>query len=769
MSVPSREILRWIQSLDLTYSVRNVRRDFANGFLVAEILSRFKEYTNEINMHSFDNGTAISRRKDNWQQLLKIFKKREIPILEDLAHAVLHCQAMAAVQMIEKLYAHLTKRSIAPTETLIEDTPAYAKPTASRIVKDTMKGPVATEENDQLTNTGYAKDALDQHQMQLRQDRMKDRERYTHTSKHRMMAQRMLRVATRQVQHDDFKQPQIQFLKTVNVKPITEGMAQLRGGTQRMANVSNTGSSALRKASTITSDISNTGVKVTIPKVLDPIVHKVLNMEEKQSMTFIEFCDAISSKKPKEVIEVFSALDSALDQCVSIAMEEPKQFWKLSGILCKAYAGAPSKATSFVLDFTTTFARKCGDIDSGETATLFQDYMLPKVIILFKTLPNKREDIVDIMTSFCFSNSDMLALLKILKEDLENAALVQCFALLSNRTAYHSKELQDVYFFYVTFGLRSPSKQLRTHALLILASLCKESPNLSLNMLGELQKLLEDPWWGIQAGIFHVMCASITSIQQEEQKAQLQEIMEGILKKASPMVLRGCIYWMADCLPGKKANASWIIAMFMSQMKLVSEDIQKYLCGTGQPDSAVAGLGSFPVQRALGIANAVVADLLENKNKNLDEVHVQLLSASILKVRKFEESSKNDWSSVLQGLIRYVLVEFLDVQRCQWASSVLERFFLDETTCDIACAALLRKTEGSQKAPKFFGFLKMVFPESPSECKEAVQGFLMKLIENKEQLYKDIYNLIKNFESAEPDRYNSSNLKILMERLKTKV
>ena len=63
-------------------------RDFSNGFLVAEIFSRY--YQADIGLHSFDNGSSLKKKLGNWHLLEKFFRKRGIPITRELIDGCLH-------------------------------------------------------------------------------------------------------------------------------------------------------------------------------------------------------------------------------------------------------------------------------------------------------------------------------------------------------------------------------------------------------------------------------------------------------------------------------------------------------------------------------------------------------------------------------------------------------------------------------------------------------------------------------------------------------
>jgi len=89
-----RELHQWVQSLNLTYKISNPKRDLSNGWVFAEIVSRY--YPDELEMYQFDNGFKLDKKTNNWEHLARFFKKKHIDVEYADYDPVIHCAPNAA-------------------------------------------------------------------------------------------------------------------------------------------------------------------------------------------------------------------------------------------------------------------------------------------------------------------------------------------------------------------------------------------------------------------------------------------------------------------------------------------------------------------------------------------------------------------------------------------------------------------------------------------------------------------------------------------------
>lgn len=159
-----RPMIKWLDSLDLAYSIRNPRRDLANGFIVAEIIARY--YPKEINIYTIYNGLQSDQKKDNWELISKLLSKKEFPLTKAEYEQIYNYVPDVAYRFLTRLYEFLTKRKLPglvpkskptenPRDTTLnatkdkrleiilneskrnrENLPGYAKPTASLLTRD---------------------------------------------------------------------------------------------------------------------------------------------------------------------------------------------------------------------------------------------------------------------------------------------------------------------------------------------------------------------------------------------------------------------------------------------------------------------------------------------------------------------------------------------------------------------------------------------------------------------------------------------------------
>ncbi|KAH7825523.1 putative CH-like domain in sperm protein [Monocercomonoides exilis] len=193
MALLGREMIKWIQSLDISVIIKNPKRDFANGYVVGEIFSCY--FPNEVTKHSFDPGSSSSARTQNWDFLNTFFRKFNVPITPKMIDDTMNYRTEGTQQLIDTMYTFLTRRSVPPRPVIspLSQVPGYAQPTTSLLVKEheqTMK------KQDTVVLTREAEDILSQHHEMRIQEKEKNPKRFEITHKKEKGAPRQMKPKT---------------------------------------------------------------------------------------------------------------------------------------------------------------------------------------------------------------------------------------------------------------------------------------------------------------------------------------------------------------------------------------------------------------------------------------------------------------------------------------------------------------------------------------------------------------------------------------------
>lgn len=224
-----REVLKWIQSLDLAYSVKNVRRDFANGFLVAEIVSRY--YKRDISMHSYDNGDAAKKKRDNWAQLLKVFRRLGLAdlITEEDANLCASLESGTAVKFLCNLYEAFTGKKLqtATKKPMQGRVPGYTRDTAANKVKKAFVVNDLDEHSDvdEIRNVGSL--VVSEHERDIQSLRNQEPERFNPSTASQIATRAEEGAPKPYFDENESGVPQVK-VKEISVKQLDRNVTHLR-------------------------------------------------------------------------------------------------------------------------------------------------------------------------------------------------------------------------------------------------------------------------------------------------------------------------------------------------------------------------------------------------------------------------------------------------------------------------------------------------------------------------------------------------------------
>lgn len=773
MSLP-RDVLKWVQGLDLSSSVKNPRRDFSNGFLVAEVLSRY--FPKEISMHSFDTGLQESRKLNNWSLIDKLLRKKNIDISEGMWREVVAAKEGAAVDLVCRLYSSLTGKDpvVAPKKLPSVAPPPFSRDTASRAIAKEV-----ARTQDSMQGSILAGQALTEYEIRRAEEKVyDDPERY----KPRPPAPR---TATRTIETAK-ELPAIVF-KEVNVRPLDKTqLASLRyesmgggGGAAGVGSERSAYSAALGGASATpglpgsalggaagmhgtgalsrgVASSSRMGLRasstamgggatpmghhmhsVGVSEILNHAVMSYFEGREKiistfesaQRDLFVGFVDNVPKLNPEQVTGVLTEAAKRAHELAECVIASPSEMWKFFTYLQPLLAAREtSPIFGGVVDLYIDVGVAAVARDPSGVWSLFNDFALPRIAELVKQNPSKRYDLLRIVYNYSRNDSAThIAVIRRLKDVLDDRdVFLHVLTMTIFLENHFTEDLLDLYLYYCVLGLSSPKPFIRAAALSMLTVVVEEKATLVFDMLNRLQDLVEDENWEVRAQL--VLCCSYLldhTAESSDNAARVRYIIAQVLAtSASPNLIKVALSYLAKTLTTHPGVADAYLAALLA----APADLRENLLG---PQDKVAGVDllgrvvgnyriiSLPTEwSAQAISSALVRLVRSKSLSNLSAAHLSVFRHCAEAIAHEATSSvevRERWVQLFQDLKDYVYVALCDVELCTEACNTLRLVFHGLGPAVFPTLPTLSST------------LQMLYPGGDKRCQQSVQDFLTEL------------------------------------------